>query len=81
MDHHEQRSHGLPCSTGSRYLGNRTLLQLIDGILDDTSPFIHLLGLLGDPNDIHLRTDNLRQDVLLWKQLLEASGDKLELQK
>jgi hypothetical protein len=67
--------------TMKEILGDRTLRQWIDGFVDDTSLFINLLGLLGDPNDVVRLTEKLRQDMLFWKELLEASGGKLELPK
>jgi hypothetical protein len=67
--------------TMQEILGDRTLQQWIDGFVDDTSLFTNLLGLIGDPNDVRLLTEKLRQDMLFWKELLEASGEKLELHK
>jgi hypothetical protein len=67
--------------TMKEILGDCTLRQWIDGFVDDTSLFTNLLGLVGDPNDVHLLTKKLRQDMMFWQELLEASGGKLELPK
>jgi hypothetical protein len=67
--------------TMKKIIGNLTLQQWIDGFVDDTSLFTNLLDLLGEPNDVRLLTTKLCQDLMFWKELLEASGGKLELPK
>lgn len=62
-------------------MGKRTLRQLIDGFVDDTSLFTNLLKSFIDSNDIETLTSRLRHDMVAWKELLEASGGKLELTK
>jgi hypothetical protein len=62
-------------------LSTRILRQLIDGFVDDTSLFTNLLCNFIDLNDIHQLTTRLQHDMLGWKDLLEASGGKLELTK
>jgi hypothetical protein len=62
-------------------IGNRTLRQLIDGFVDDTSLFSNLLRSSVDCNDIESLTSRLRHDMIAWKELLAASGGKLELTK
>jgi hypothetical protein len=70
--------HGI---TMNDVLGKRTLRQLIDGFVDDTSLFANLLRSFIDCNDIESLTSRLRHDMIAWKELLEASGGKLELTK
>jgi hypothetical protein len=65
--------------TMKEILGNQTLRQWIDGFVDDTSLFTNILGILGDTKDVCLLTEKIRQDMLFWKELLEALGGKLEL--
>jgi hypothetical protein len=62
-------------------LGKRTLRQLIDGFVDDTSLFTNLLNTIIESNDIKELTSRLQHDMIAWKELLEASGAKLELTK
>jgi hypothetical protein len=63
-------------------IGKRTLRQLIDGFVDDTTPlFTNLLNTIIESNDIEELTSRLRHDMNAWKELLEASGGKLELTK
>lgn len=62
-------------------IGKRTLRQLIEGFVDDTSLFTNLLRTSIDRNDIELLTTRLQHDMIAWKELLEASGGKLELTK
>jgi hypothetical protein len=54
---------------------------LIDGFVDDTSLFTNLLNTIIESNDIEELTSQLRHDMIAWKELLEASGGKLELTK
>jgi hypothetical protein len=61
--------------------GKRTLRQLIDGFVDDTSLFTDLIKTFLDRNDIALLKSRLQHDMIAWKELLEASGGKLELTK
>jgi hypothetical protein len=62
-------------------VGNEvTLCQWMDGFIDDTSLFANLWG-QEEPNDITLLRQQLREDLLAWKDLLEALGGKLELSK
>jgi Reverse transcriptase (RNA-dependent DNA polymerase) len=58
-----------------------TIQQWIDGFVDDTSLFVNLLDQECDPNDIKLLHERLQHDMILWKELLESSSGKLELQK
>jgi hypothetical protein len=58
-----------------------TLQQWIDGFVDDTSLFTNLSRGEKNPNDIKLLHLKLSQDLIAWKELLEASGGKLELAK
>jgi hypothetical protein len=62
-------------------LGKRTLRQMIDGFVDDTSLFTNLLNSIVESNNIEELTSRLRHDMVAWKELLEASGGKLELTK
>jgi hypothetical protein len=78
MDCLSQTGHGM---TLSDVLGTRTLRQLIEGFVDDTSLFINLLRPVLDCNDIHSVTTRLQYDMVAWIELLEASGGKLELTK
>ena len=55
--------------------------QWIDGFVDDTSLFVNLSIDSVDKNDISLLTTKLKEDMIIWKNLLEASGGKLELSK
>jgi Reverse transcriptase (RNA-dependent DNA polymerase) len=61
--------------------GSLTIQQWIDGFVDDTSLFANLLRIICDSNDIRLITEQLQKDMIAWKELLEASGGKLELTK
>jgi hypothetical protein len=58
-----------------------TIQQWIDGFVDDTSLFSNLIGTEHNTNDITLLHQKLSQDLIEWKELLEASGGKLELSK
>jgi hypothetical protein len=62
-------------------LGTRILRQVIDGFVDDTSLFTNLLNSMIESNNIAQLTTQLRYDMIAWKELLEASGRKLELTK
>jgi hypothetical protein len=62
-------------------LGPRTLRQLIDGFVDATMLFANLLRSSIDCNDIAILTSRLGSDMIAWKELLEASGGKIELTK
>jgi DNA mismatch repair ATPase MutS len=55
--------------------------QWIDGFVDDTSLFSNLRGTGHNTNDIELLHQKLSQDLIAWKDLLEALGGKLELSK
>jgi hypothetical protein len=59
----------------------KNLLQWIDGFVDDTSLFYSLNTFSKHCNDICLLTTALKQDLVSWKELLEATGGKLELKK
>jgi hypothetical protein len=61
--------------------GKRTLRQLIEGFVDDTSLFTNLLQSFLDCNDIEQLTTRLCHDMVARKELLEASGGKLESKK
>jgi hypothetical protein len=78
MDCLGQLGHGM---TMNDVIGKRTLRQLIDGFVDDTSLFTNLLKSFIDCNDVESLTTRLCQDMMAWKELLEASGGKLELTK
>jgi hypothetical protein len=57
-----------------------SIQQLIDGFVDDTSLFTNLTC----HNDNHCITklcNQLRNDMIIWNDVLEASGGKLELSK
>jgi hypothetical protein len=60
---------------------NKNLLQWIDGFVDDTSLFTNLNSFSKNCNDIELLTTALKEDMIAWKELLEATGGKLELKK
>jgi hypothetical protein len=62
-------------------MGKRIVRQLIDGFVDDTSLFANLLRKFIDCNETEQLTTRLRHDMVAWKELLEASGGKLELPK
>jgi hypothetical protein len=62
-------------------MGERTLRQLVDGFVDDMSLFANLLGTIIECNDIEQLTSRLKYDMIAWKEVLEASGGKLELTK
>jgi hypothetical protein len=55
--------------------------QWIDGFVDDTSLFSNLPQDQTNPNDIKLLHEKLQRDMILWRELLEASGGKLALEK
>jgi Reverse transcriptase (RNA-dependent DNA polymerase) len=78
MDCLSKIGHGM---TLTDVTGTRTLRQLIDGFVDDTSLFTNFLKTVIDLNDIELLTRRLQHDMIAWKELLEASGGKLELTK
>jgi hypothetical protein len=59
----------------------KTLRQIIEGFVDDTSLFSNLIKTFLDRNDIELLTSRLQHDMLAWKELLASSGGKLELTK
>jgi hypothetical protein len=61
--------------------GDRTLRQLIDGFVDNTSLLTNLISTLLESNDVEHLTTRLRHDMNAWKELLKASGGKLELTK
>jgi hypothetical protein len=63
------------------FFGKQTLRQVIDGFVNDTSLFTNLFNLVVESNDIKELTLRLRYDMIAWKELLEASGGKLELTK
>jgi hypothetical protein len=78
MDCLKQLGYGMKLN---EVMGKRTLRQLIDGFVNDTSLFINLLRNFINLNDIHQLTSRLQHDKLALKELLEASGGKLELTK
>jgi hypothetical protein len=56
-------------------LANMIMIQQwIDGFVDDTSLFSNLIGTEYNTNDIKLLHQKLSQDLIAWKELLEASG-------
>jgi hypothetical protein len=57
-----------------------TIQQWIDGFVDDTSLFANILTSDNDSNTYNL-IQQLKKDMIYWKELLEASGGKLELTK
>ena len=59
----------------------KSIMQWIDGFVDDTSLFVNLLKTGNDPNDIQALHKHLKEDMIIWMELLEASGGKLELSK
>jgi hypothetical protein len=59
---------------------NNALQQWIDGFVDDTSLFTNLLNKTSTDN-VPLLCKYLQNDMIIWKNLLEASGGKLELSK
>lgn len=61
-------------------IDEKTIQQWIDGFVDDTSLFSNIL-LSTDDSNIHHLTQQLQQDMIYWKELLKASGGKLELTK
>jgi hypothetical protein len=61
--------------------GERTIQHWIDSFVDDTSLFANLLRAICDSNDIKKISAQLHLDMIAWKELLEASGGKLELTK
>jgi hypothetical protein len=69
------------CMTIKDVVGRRTLRQLIDGFVDDTSLFTNLLNSIIESNDIKELTSRLRHDMIAWKEFLVALGGKLELTK
>jgi hypothetical protein len=52
-------------------IGKRTLRQLIDGFVDDTSLFTNLLNTIAESNDIGVFTSRLKHDTIAWKELLK----------
>jgi hypothetical protein len=62
--------------------GNTIMIQQwIDGFVDDMSLFSNLLGANENTNDIKMLHEKLSIDLTAWKELLEAYGGKLELEK
>jgi hypothetical protein len=61
--------------------GKRTVRQLIDGFVDNTSLFTSLISTLIERNDVEQLTSRLRLDMIAWKELPEASGGKLDITK
>jgi ribonuclease HI len=59
---------------------NNALQQWIDGFVDDTSLFTNISQFTDNPELIQI-TNQLTGDMIIWKDLLEASGGKLELSK
>jgi ribonuclease HI len=59
---------------------NTKLQQWIDGFVDDTSLFTNISQFSETPDLIQI-TSQLTADMIIWKELLEASGGKLELSK
>ena len=59
-------------------INETTIQQWIDGFVDDTSLFSNILQ-YSDDNDIQQLIQQLQQDMMHWKELLESSGGKLEL--
>jgi hypothetical protein len=72
---------GMGGMTMKEVFGSRTIQQWIEGFVDDTSLFTNLLRTMYDSNDINEITEQLKIDMIAWKELLEASGGKLELTK
>jgi hypothetical protein len=58
-----------------------TIQQWIEGFVDDSSLFSNLPRDNKNPNDVKLLHEKLRRDMILWRDLLEASGGKLALEK
>ena len=54
------------------------LIQWINGFVDDTSLFCNM-NLAS--NDINILKSKMQNDMIIWQELLEASGGKLELSK
>jgi hypothetical protein len=54
------------------------LTQWINGFVDDTSLFCNNNT---DTNDMAAICQKLNKNMIVWQQLLEASGGKLELTK
>ena len=61
-------------------IDENSIQQWIDGFVDDTSLFSNILSSTDDSN-IHQLIQQLKQDMIYWKELLESSGGKLELTK
>jgi hypothetical protein len=59
---------------------NNSLKQWIDGFVDDTSLFTNISKVTNN-SDLLQITTQLKEDMIIWKELLEASGGKLELSK
>jgi hypothetical protein len=59
---------------------NNKLQQWIDGFVDDTSLFTNISH-FSENSDLIQITKQLTSDMIVWKELLEASGGKLELSK
>ena len=57
-------------------IANQSLTEWINGFVDDTSLFCNI-----DDNNIDELRQQLHHDMLIWQELLEASGGKLELSK
>jgi hypothetical protein len=60
---------------------DETIQQWIDGFVDNTSLFVNIAPGDQDTNDVKRLHNLLRHDMIMWKELLEASGGKLELSK
>jgi hypothetical protein len=60
--------------------GKSSIQQWIDGFVDDTSLFTSLTCHTDNHSIIQL-CNQLRNDMIVWNDLLEASGGKLELSK
>jgi mevalonate pyrophosphate decarboxylase len=59
---------------------SNTIQQWIDGFVDDTSLFTNIIQNSDNNNIIKLCTQ-LTNDMIIWNELLEASGGILELSK
>jgi hypothetical protein len=59
---------------------NNSLQQWIDGLVDDTSIFTNNIQ-INHYSDLTDLAEQLTKDIINWKELLEASGVKLELSK
>jgi hypothetical protein len=57
-----------------------SLQQWIDGFVDDTSLFTNIIQQTDNKNIIQL-CNQITKDMIIWNEVLEASGGKLELSK